>query len=74
MADEYVAKAKAALAEWGPLDDDKGIVKVKRGIAEVKTINKPANGMTWPFDSTAVWTVAPMIIHVKRVTMHSYPG
>ena len=25
-------------------------------------------------DSTAVWTVAPMIIHVKRVTMHSYPG
>ena len=24
--------------------------------------------------STAVWTVAPMIIHVKRVTMHSYPG
>ena len=26
------------------------------------------------FNSTAVWTVAPMIIHVKRVTMHSYPG
>ena len=25
-------------------------------------------------NSTAVWTVAPIIIHVKRVTMHSYPG
>ena len=54
-------------------EQEKRIEQLERERKEMKR-HLAHQGWSVVHDSTAVWTVAPMIIHVKRVTMHSYPG